>query len=309
MAAFPLVVRAVEPVGEGVRAFVLGLPDGGALPPFVPGSHLVVHCGEGRRNAYSLTGSGAVAEAYRISVLRLSDCAGSGWMHRLSVGDVVMADGPRSAFPPVATARHHLLIAGGIGVTPLLSHARAAIEWGRSFTLLYAHRSGAHADELRELCGERLQEFSGRDKFAVALREALECQPLGTHAYVCGPSGLIDTVCELAGDAGWPEQRVHVERFSADDLEPGRPFTARLARSGIDVEVPSGVSLLEALERADIQVPNMCRQGVCGECRVGVRSGRPEHRDLYLSEAERAPGDAMMCCVSRALDGKVEVEL
>jgi ferredoxin len=159
------------------------------------------------------------------------------------------------------------------------------------------------------LCGERLQEFSGRDKFAVALREALECQPLGTHAYVCGPSGLIDTVCELAGDAGWPEQRVHVERFSADDLEPGRPFTARLARSGIDVEVPSGVSLLEALERADIQVPNMCRQGVCGECRVGVRSGRPEHRDLYLSEAERAPGDAMMCCVSRALDGKVEVEL
>ncbi|GLZ08829.1 ferredoxin [Actinomadura sp. NBRC 104412] len=302
-------MRSVEPAGDGVLSFALAPPGGGGLPPFVPGSHLVVHCGERRRNAYSLTGSGAPSAEYRISVLRESADGGSAWMHRLSAGDEVTAEGPRSAFPPVATARHHVLIAGGIGVTPLLSHARAAVEWGRSFTMFYAHRTGAHADELRELCGERLREFSGRDEFTAALRDALVSQPLGTHAYVCGPSGLIDAVCGLAAGAGWPEQRVHVERFSTDDLEPGRPFTARLARSGIEVEVPSGVSLLEALERAGVEVPHMCRQGVCGECRVGVLSGRPEHRDLFLSEGERAAGDAMMCCVSRALDGKVEVDL
>ncbi|WP_395105251.1 PDR/VanB family oxidoreductase [Actinomadura sp. SCN-SB] len=299
----------MEAVGDGVLSFALAPPGGRGLPPFVPGSHLVVHCGERRRNAYSLTGSGAPSAEYRISVLGASADGGSAWMHRLSVGDEVKAEGPRSAFPPVATARHHLLIAGGIGVTPLLSHTRAAVEWGRSFTLFYAHRTGAHADELRELCGERLREFSGRDEFTVALRDALRSQPLGTHAYVCGPSGLIDAVRGLAAEAGWPDQRIHVERFSADDLEPGRPFTARLARSGIEVEVPSGVSLLEALERAGVEVPHMCRQGVCGECRVGVLSGRPEHRDLFLSEGERAAGDAMMCCVSRALDGKVEVDL
>ncbi|MFD0851737.1 ferredoxin reductase, partial [Actinomadura adrarensis] len=121
----PLVVQAVESVADGIRTFVLGPVDGGLLPAFVPGSHLVVHCGAGRRNAYSLTGSGAASHEYRISVLLKpeSDRGGSEWMHRLAVGDRITVDGPRSAFPPVATARHHLLIAGGIGVTPLLSHA------------------------------------------------------------------------------------------------------------------------------------------------------------------------------------------
>ncbi|MFD0856026.1 flavin reductase family protein, partial [Actinomadura adrarensis] len=212
-------------------------------------------------------------------------------------------------FPPVATARHHLLIAGGIGVTPLLSHAHAALEWGRSFTFLYGHRSGAFLGDLRDLCGDHLQEFAGRERLMAAVQDALECQPLETHAYICGPSGLTDAVCELAAKLGWPRQRVHVERFSADDLDPGRPFTAKLVRSGIDVDVPSGVSLLEALEKAGVQVPNMCRQGVCGECRTGVVSGRVEHRDLFLSEAERTAGDAMMPCVSRGLGDSVEVDL
>jgi ferredoxin-NADP reductase len=301
-------VRDVEPVADGIRNFVLAPVDGAVLPPYVPGSHLVVRCGGGRRNAYSLTGSGAESCEYRISVLfKHGGRGGSEWMHRLRVGDRVTVEGPRSAFPPVASARHHVLIAGGIGVTPLLSHARAAVEWGRSFAFLYGHRSGAHVEELRDVCGDRGQDFVGRDKLMAVVREALEGQPLGTHAYVCGPSGMIDAVCELAAGLGWPQQRIHVERFSADDLDPGRPFSARLARSGIEVDVPAGVSLLETLERAGVRVSNMCRQGVCGECRTGVVSGRVEHRDLFLTEAERAV--AMMPCVSRAVDGSVEVDL
>jgi ferredoxin-NADP reductase len=307
-----LVVRDAAMVTESIRSLRLSRPDGGLLPPYVPGSHLVVECGAGRRNAYSLTGSGAASDEYRISVLHKPDGrGGSGWMHRLSIGDRVKVWAPRSAFAPVATARRHLLVAGGIGVTPLLSHARAAVEWGRPFTLLYGYRpgAGAHLDELRELCGDRLCELPGRGRLVGALRRELRRQPLGTHAYVCGPGGLIDAVCEMARDAGWPRERVHVERFSAEDLDPGAPFTARLARSGRAIEVPAGVSLLDALERAGVEVPNMCRQGVCGECRVGVRAGRPEHRDLYLSDAERAAGDSMMCCVSRGRDEELELDL
>ncbi|WP_171074605.1 PDR/VanB family oxidoreductase [Nonomuraea basaltis] len=307
-----LVVQDADLVANGIRSLRLGRPDGGPLPRYVPGSHLVVECGDGRRNAYSLTGSGTASTEYRISVLHKPDGrGGSSWMHRVPVGDTVRVTAPRSAFAPVATARRHLLIAGGIGVTPLLSHTRAAAEWGRPFTLLYGYRpgAGAHLDELRELCGTRLREFPEQAPFIGALRQELRRQPLGTHVYVCGPGGLIDAVCEMARDAGWPDERVHAERFSADDLDPGVPFTARLARSGRAVGVPTGVSLLDALEKAGIAVPNMCRQGVCGECRVGVRTGRAEHRDLFLSAAERAAGDSVMCCVSRSLDEELELDL
>ncbi|WP_344956023.1 PDR/VanB family oxidoreductase [Actinomadura miaoliensis] len=307
-----LVVREAGTAAAGIRTLTLARPDGGVLPPYVPGSHLVVECGGERRNAYSLTGSGAASAAYRISVrCDPGGRGGSRWMHRLPVGATVRVSAPRSAFPPVATARRHLLIAGGIGVTPLLSHARAAAAWDRPFRMLYAYRPGcgAHVEELRELCGDRLGEFHGRRAFLRAVRRELGRQPLGTHLYVCGPGGLIDAVCEAARDLGWPAERVHAERFSADDLDPGRPFTARLARSGRAIPVPAGVSLLEALEKAGVAVASMCRQGVCGECRVGVRAGRPEHRDLFLTPAERAAGDAVMCCVSRSLDETLELDL
>jgi ferredoxin len=142
-----------------------------------------------------------------------------------------------------------------------------------------------------------------------AVAAALADRPIGTHVYVCGPAPLIDFVERTAEELGWPADRVHAERFSVADLDPGEPFTAGLARSGVRVPVPSGVSLLAALEGAGIVVPNMCRQGVCGECRVPVVSGRPLHRDLYLSEAERAAGDAITCCVSRSLDDHLELDL
>ncbi|MGK5113892.1 MULTISPECIES: PDR/VanB family oxidoreductase [unclassified Geodermatophilus] len=306
-----LEVAGVADAAPGVRSVALRRPDGGLLPGHPPGSHLVLACGE-RRNAYSLTGDGAPTDEYRISVLLCPDGAGgSAFVHRLRPGDPVLTSRPRSAFAPVSTARHHLLVAGGIGITPMLSHARAAVRWGRSFRLLYGHRpgAGAHLAELRELCGERLEAHDSTPAMLDALTSALASQPVGTHVYVCGPPPLIAAVEETAAALGWPEQRVHAERFAAADLDPGAPFTARLARSGMSVPVPAGVSLLSALEGAGVAVPSMCRQGVCGECRLPVRSGRPLHRDLYLSETERAAGDAVMACVSRCADDDLELDL
>ncbi|MGY1636142.1 PDR/VanB family oxidoreductase [Geodermatophilus sp. SYSU D00742] len=304
-------VAAVRAAAAGIRSVTLVAGDGSALPGYPPGSHLVLACGE-RRNAYSLTGSGVAPEEYTISVLLCPDgTGGSRWVHQLQVGDAVAADPPRSAFPPVATARHHLLVAGGIGVTPMLSHARAAVRWRRSFTLLYGYRpgAGAHLAELRELAGPRLEEHPDVATFLPRIESALGSAPLGTHLYVCGPTPLLDFVLERAERLGWPEDRVHTERFSAAALDPGDPFDVRLARSGRRIAVPSGVSLLEALERGGVPVPNLCRQGVCGECRVPVLAGRPLHRDLFLSEEEKAAADSVMCCVSRSTGPSLELDL
>jgi ferredoxin-NADP reductase len=227
------------------------------------------------------------------------------------VGDAVRTSRPRSAFAPVSTARSALLVAGGIGVTPMLSHARAAARWGRPFELLYGHRpgAGAHLAELREVCGERLAVYDDTPRMLDAVATALADRPMGTHVYVCGPAPLIAHVEDTAAALGWPADRVHAERFSAADLDPGEPFTAHLVRSGRAVAVPAGVSLLGALEDAGVAVPNLCRQGVCGECRLPVRGGRPLHRDLYLSDDERAAGDAVMACVSRCADDDLELDL
>ncbi|ASR36136.1 hypothetical protein BAY61_15245 [Prauserella marina] len=294
-----------------VRSLRLRDDGGGRLPGFTPGSHLVLDCA-GRRNAYSLTGPAMAPEEYHLSVLlRSSGNGGSAYLHGLDVGSVVRSSRPRSAFPPVATARHHLFVAGGIGITPMLAHVREALRWDRSFTLVYVYRRGrgAHLPELRALCGDRLSEPRGRDETRAVLGDLLTSRPLGTHLYLCGPGSLTDMVTTAATAAGWPGQRVHTERFSAADHAPGNPFTAIIAGSGETVAVGGDESLLSALRRAGHAVPSLCEQGVCGECRVGVLSGTPQHRDHYLTPAERASGEAVMCCVSRAGDEGLVLDL
>ncbi|GAA3317266.1 PDR/VanB family oxidoreductase [Arthrobacter ramosus] len=308
--ALELVLADVTDQTPSIRSFTFRDPAGNGLPPYVPGSHVIVQCGD-KANAYSLTGSGVLPDEYTISVLRVDDGGGgSATLHRLAPGARLTVSRPRSAFAPVATARHHLLIAAGIGITPMLSHMRAAAEWGHSASLLYSYRQGegAHLDDVRELCGESLHECTDRSSFLAALAVRLGEQPLGTHLYVCGPQGFMDTVLHAASEAGWPASRLHSEPFGSADLDPGQPFSVRLSRSGTVVDVPSGTSLLEALEDSGLKVPFMCRQGVCGECVLPVLRGTPEHRDLYLSDAEKTANNSIMCCVSRSRDAGLEID-
>lgn len=294
-----------------IKSFTFADPHGEQLPGFVPGSHIVVESGV-KANAYSLTGNGENPAAYTISVARVPNGAGgSAAMHRISIGDTVSVSHPRSAFAPVATARHHLLIAAGIGITPILSHARAAREWGRSSSLIYSYRpdAGAHIEEVRAVSGAGLTECTDRQSFKKALNKALLNQPMGTHLYVCGPAEFMSTVLLQAKDHGWPAERLHSEPFAAADQDAGRPFRVELTRSGKSLIVPAGQSLLETLEAAGTAIPNMCRQGVCGECAIPVLKGRVEHRDLYLTDEEKAANDTAMCCVSRAQDQELELDL
>lgn len=296
---------------DSILGITLADPLGDPLPSYVPGSHLVVQYGD-RANAYSLTGSGNAPHEYTISVLRVEDGAGGSLaMHKLSVGDLVNVSRPRSAFAPAATATHHLLIAAGIGITPMVSHARHAAEWGLGTSLVYVYRpgAGAHVAEVRGLLGPNLTECSNRAAFQKVLTEKLTSQRLGTHVYVCGPPAFMDSVLQQASDLGWPKGLLHSEAFGAAELDEGEPFSVNLVQSGIKLEVPAGVSLLEALEDAGKSVPNMCRKGICGECALSVVGGKPLHRDLYLSDQEKAENNVMMCCVSRSEDQELELDL
>ncbi|MCR5979093.1 2Fe-2S iron-sulfur cluster binding domain-containing protein [Gordonia jinghuaiqii] len=301
-----LVVTAIDVVARDIRSITLADPAGRALPGFVPGSHLVVHAGT-RTNAYSLTGDGAHPSQYSISVLGLDNGnGGSRWLHEhLMVGDTLTVGMPRNAFAPIARARKHLLVAGGIGITPMVSHLRAAVRWRRDVQLLYVFRqaSAAHLADVTGLAGTRAELFTDRVSFAERLDQVLRSQPIGTHLYVCGPSSMIDAVVDAATDAGWPNSRIHHERFGIDALDGGEPFRVDLTDSGRTIVVPAGTSMLEALEHEGVPIPNLCRQGVCGECRLPLAAGTPVHRDLFLSAEEKDAADAIMPCVSRAPAG------
>jgi ferredoxin-NADP reductase len=302
MSTLELVVRRTDEIADGVREIALERPDGGLLPAHPAGSHLIIDCGQ-RRNGYSLTNSGFNPAEYTIAVLKGG--GGSTALHRLRSGDRLTATRPRSSFAPVSNARRHLLIAAGIGVTPLLAHARDAARWARDVRMIYLHKPGrgAFAAELETLLRDRISRFTARGLFFDELTAAVESQPLGTHLYVCGPARFTDAVLSRAKHVGWPGERLHTERFEPADLPPGRPFTASLARAGRSIEVPAGVSLLDAILVAGIELPNMCRQGVCGECEVRVVAGIVERRGEYPTEG------GVLCCVDRAATQSLVLDL
>jgi ferredoxin-NADP reductase len=311
-AAMELVVTAVDEPVPGIRSICLSAPTGERLPQFVAGSHLTLDCG-GKRNSYSLTNDGLNPTQYCVSVLHVRDGrGGSRWVHeQLMPGSSVTVIPPRSAFAPIGRAAKHLLIAGGIGVTPILSHLRSAKRWKQNVQVLYSFRegAGAHVDDIVGLAGAGAELYTDQEEFCLRLSRVLINQPVGTHLYVCGPGSMIDFVLSTAQALGWPPSRLHLERFGANVDDPGEAFDVRLSGSGLTLQVPSGTSLLEALEGAGVPVPSLCRQGVCGECRVQVSRGVPLHRDLFLDAATKASGTAMMCCVSRAAGPDLEISL
>lgn len=284
-------------------------PLSGSLPAFSAGSHVQVHLPNGRRNAYSLLGDPAQTRHYRIAVRRQSQSrGGSHFIHdELDVGDRLTISAPANLFPLHSKARLHLLIAAGIGITPFMAYCAELTRQGQAFELHYACRPGisdAYLDALRELLGSRLHVYASPTR-RLDLNKLLSKRPLGTHVYACGPQTLIDALREQSQALGWPASRVHWEAFAAP--EPGVPFAVHLARSGRQLQVNAEDSLLEALEAAGIEVPNLCRGGVCGQCQTAYIDGSVEHRDLFLSDQER--NTHLMPCVSRSCGGALVLDI
>lgn len=292
-----------------VREFTLAPVDGRPLVPFPSGAHLALErpAGEGepaRANTYSLVNDGTAPREYVIAVRRSGSGAFSDWLHdRAGVDDEFEALAPVSAFRLDLRAKHHLLIAAGIGVTPILAHARAARLWGASLRVVYGFGGddAPYLDELRELAGDQLRVVRGRDALARAVREELAAAPYGAFAYACGPEAFLRSYTETGLALGWPEERLRREFFALTPQDPGDPFEVRLARSGTRLSVPSGTSLLERLEAERIAPPSLCRQGVCGQCVLPVRSGEVIHRDVILTPEQRARNSEMYPCVSRGM--------
>jgi ferredoxin-NADP reductase len=310
-------VTAIDQLTPTIRAIEL-TAIGEPLPAFSAGSHVTVHLptDPAHRNAYSLACSPSDPGSYRLAVRHdVAGAGGSRWIHeQLAEGRVLRIERPCNFFAPIRTARHQLLIAGGIGITPFVSYAHQLSRDAASFELHYAVRAADELpflDELLDLCGERLHVYVDPDGSALmkALRDTvLTGQPLGTHLSVCGPGAMMDAVTGAAAELGWPAARVHVERFSLPGGER-TPFVAIDHLSHRRIAVTAEQTLLEALEDAGYEMPYLCRQGICGQCLTTVRAGAPDHRDVYLTPEERGSGTLIMPCVSRAAAAPLVLEL
>jgi len=301
-------VAAIEQVTPLIKHFTLKSVDGGPLPAFSGGSHIIVVMrGNLRthRNPYSLLSAPHRLDAYEIGVRRMEESrGGSHFMHdEVKVGTRLEIAHPVNLFGLDKIARKHLLIAGGIGITPFLAQIEDLRGTSVPYELHYAVRSAEHAaflPRLREREGERVHVYYDSEDQAIDFAGLLSEQPLGTHVYVCGPAGLIKRVVDTAHAYGWPDSHIHWEQFSAPPV--GDAFDVFLSRTNITVHVPHDRSLLESIEAAGVEVPYLCRGGVCGFCQTAVLEldGELLHNDHFLSDAEKARAKSIMPCVSRA---------
>jgi ferredoxin-NADP reductase len=315
MQADRLTVTEKSPAAEGVVSLVLARPDGGRLPDWEPGAHVDVTLASGETRQYSLCGDRWDPHHYRIAVLREPDGrGGSAYVHDvLAVGDEVLLGGPRNDFAMVPAPRY-LFVAGGIGITPLLPMITQAQLVGAEWTLLYGGRRRASMAFLHELArhGDRVRAVPQDEQGLLPLDDVLATPCTDTVVYCCGPSPLLAAVEGAVAAAGWEPHRLRTERFAVDALAPpvrDEPFALVLSRTGVTVTVPPQLSVLEAARRAGATTLSSCRQGVCGTCETTVLDGVPDHRDSILADHERAAGDCMFPCVSRAATDRLVLDL
>lgn len=272
------------------------------LPEWSAGAHVDLRLPDGRVRQYSLCGDPEDSSGYEIAIKReASGRGGSIWVHEnLREGSEVHVSAPRNNLPLSDRGERYVLVAGGIGITPLVSVARTLKRRGKDFTLHYCAPSVSNAPllaELRDICGPRLRcwfsESGSRfDPASIGRHEE------GTHAYICGPQRLLDSVHAALG--AWPEDHVHSEVFqmTVDENFKPEPFEATVASTGQRLLVPADKSLLDVLRENDFIMPSSCEMGLCGSCECGYRDGVVLHRDKVLPTSRRQ--DRLMLCVSRA---------
>ncbi|MBY5969637.1 PDR/VanB family oxidoreductase [Halomonas denitrificans] len=306
-----LTVRRIRQLTPTIKAFELVSPDGQTLPTFTPGAHLKVEVqlADGSRDerAYSLVNSQDPTSHYEIAVqLEPESRGGSAYMHGLQEGVTVGASCPRNDFPLAQDGTHHVLIAGGIGITPILSMAAQLQAQGASYEMHVGARAPglmAYRAHIENLCGHHAHLcFDGGDPSKGLQLATLMGPPApGKHVYVCGPRGLIDAVIATAKANGWEAEQVHFELFASTAQQTGDTgFQVELTESGMTLEVPPDKTILEVMIAAGLDPLYDCNRGECGVCAVDVIDGTPEHRDYCLSEEDHESNSSMCICVSRS---------
>lgn len=301
---------------EGVVAIDLVPANGETWPVATPGAHIDVRLPNGIVRQYSICDTESVANRYRIAVQREEGGrGGSKWVHdNLQAGDILPISAPRNTFPLIE-ARNYVFIAGGIGITPILSMAFAARRAGAAFKLFYCTRAPERT-AFRDLLSQGeiasrvdIVHDGGDPGRSLNLPAAIGAFAGDARLYCCGPNGLMGAVETVARAQGWPETSLHFERFAPAPATSGGAFSVTINSSGEVLAVPPGMSLLDVLRDAGYFVDSSCEQGICGTCRVGVLSGELDHRDQTLSDAERDAGNVMCACVSRARGANLTLDL
>lgn len=311
-------VQRIDDLADGVRAFELVPVEGTELPAFTAGAHIDLHLPPDLVRSYSLYNNQDAASAYQVAVaLDPNSRGGSRFLfEQVSAGQTIAISPPTNHFALVEDAPHTVLVAGGIGITPLWAMAQRLTRLGRPWTLHYAARRAATAafrEELAALAaaGHGQVHFSFGDdpqRRYIDLQQVFRDAPAGTHFYCCGPQKMIDGF--LAAGQQRPSDTVHVEFF--EGVAPtgaDEAFTVELAKSGKTLQVPKGQTILEVVEQAGIQVAHACKEGVCAACEVRVIDGLPDHRDLVLSKQEKAENKSMMICCSGSLSSRLILDL
>lgn len=320
METFPARLHAIVLEADGIASFEFRRAGGGELPPFTAGAHIDVHIAPGCVRQYSLCNDPRERHRYVIAVLREeSGRGGSRAMHdELRIGQGVTLGGPRNFFPLARDARRHLLVAGGIGVTPMMAMAAELQSRGGEFFLHYCTRSPertAFRDRVEALAGAgraAIHYDGGEPSRGLDLAALLRQCEEGTHLYHCGPAGFMKAAA--AASAHWPPGRVHAEYFAApapsaapSPRTPGTAFRIRLARSGLDLEVPAERSIVDVLREHDVFIETSCTQGYCGTCLTRYVAGEPEHRDTVLDDDDRK--EFVLVCCARARTPTLELDL
>lgn len=311
-------VVAVERAATDILSLVLEAPDRGLLPAWTPGAHIEVECGDpDRARAYSLCSDPADRRCWRIAVLREPEGrGGSAWIHdEVRPGTILKVRGPRNRFPfDERVSGPVLLVAGGIGITPLVPMAARARDLGLDYRLVYCGRSRermAFLEELAALHGARLELAISSEGRRLDLAALVTATPPATRIWACGPARMLEALERLV--EGRPEGVLTTERFSAGSArrDPGEEhgFEVELAHSGLSLVVPPDRTLLEVLRGANVDLPSDCEEGLCGTCEVEVLEGEVDHRDAVLGKAERAAGRRMMACCSRAKGARLVLAL
>jgi vanillate O-demethylase ferredoxin subunit len=315
---FKVRVERKNTEAEGICSFELINVDGTQLPPFAAGSHIDVKTPEGLIRQYSLCNDPTESHRYLIAVLKDSASrGGSRSMHdAVQEGDILEISAPRNHFSLANDAQNSLLLAGGIGITPVLCMAERLSAVNSAFSMHYYARSPE-----RTAFRARIAEspFADRVTFhydnatgpKLTISELLASTNKEIHIYVCGPKGFMDVVLDTARTLGWDESRLHFEFFSAEPvrLDTDGSFTVKLASTGKLVTIPANIPVTRALTDAGVHIPVSCEQGVCGTCLTRVLEGVPDHRDLFLSPREQTKNDQFTPCCSRSKSAVLVLDL
>ncbi len=312
-------VTEIETVTPWVKQFTLAAADGHRLPAWSGGSHVGVTLTDGsewvRRNSYSLIGTPGETKFYQIAVRREDPArskGGSLFLHEhVGVGDLLEISGPQNYFPMARGAKKHVLIAGGIGITPFLAYLSECKRTGAAYELHYAFREreqGAFQEHICSEYGAHTQFYVSAEGWRLSPSAILRNQPLGTHISICGPHSLVSSVSSAAAELGWPAAHIHFEEFTPPPISDAAPFLVNLPELSLEVKVGVRETLLEALENAGVQIASSCRVGQCGTCEMRVLHGEADHRDRCLSEGEMA-GGKIIACISRCRGERLTLAL